>query len=70
MGGYRLLVSFGDGVQRIIDFEPFLRCSSNPLIRQYLDPEIFLTFRVENGDLFWGDYDLCFPVGDLYDNTI
>jgi hypothetical protein len=25
---------------------------------------------VEYGDLVWGDYELCFPVKDLYANQI
>ncbi len=27
-------------------------------------------FRVEHGDLVWGDYDLCFPIADLYHGHI
>lgn len=67
---YKLDVSFSDGIQRLIDFEPFLRASQNPLIRAYLDPAKFTEFHVEGGDLVWGDYGLCFPLADLYENRI
>jgi hypothetical protein len=69
-GEYRLAISFSDGEQRVVDFEPFLRGSQNPLIREYLKPERFANYRVEDGDLIWDDYGLCFPVADLYDNRI
>jgi hypothetical protein len=25
---------------------------------------------LEHGDLVWGDFDLCFPIMDLYENQI
>jgi hypothetical protein len=68
--GYQLKLRFSDGVERIADFEPFLRSSRNPLIREYLKPEKFANFRLEYGDLVWDDYGLCFPVADLYENKI
>ena len=42
----------------------------HPDIRAWLDPARFATFRIEYGELVWGDYDLCFPVIDLYRNQI
>jgi hypothetical protein len=68
--GYKLKLSFSDGVERVVDFEPFLRRSRNPMIRSYLDPQKFANFRLEYGNLLWGDYELCFPIADLYENNI
>lgn len=70
LSGYQLKLRFSDGVEHITDFEPFLRNSRNPLIREYLKPEKFASFRLEYGDLVWDDYGLCFPVADLYENKI
>jgi hypothetical protein len=67
---YELHLIFSDGNERIVDFEPFLISSLNPLIRRYLDLEQFKNFTVENGNLHWNDYDLCFPVADLYEGQI
>ncbi len=67
---YKLRLQFSDGQERIIDFEPFLHNSLNPLIRKYLALDKFKKFSVEYGDLFWNDYDLCFPVADLYEGQI
>jgi hypothetical protein len=47
-----------------------LHGSRNPLIREYLKSERFNNFRVEDGDLIWDDYGLCFPIADLYENRI
>ncbi|MEW6753303.1 MAG: DUF2442 domain-containing protein [Candidatus Latescibacterota bacterium] len=69
-GGHRLRLRFSDGTERVMDFEPFLSGSANPLIRRFLDPELFQRFGVQHGDLIWGDYDLCFPVADLYDGRL
>jgi len=56
--------------ERIVDFGPFLQKSLNPMIRKYLKLDNFKNFTVEYGDLFWHDYDLCFPIADLYDGRI
>ncbi|HEY7214552.1 MAG TPA: DUF2442 domain-containing protein [Thermoanaerobaculia bacterium] len=69
-GAYRLRVTFGDGTERIVDFGPFLRNSSHPSIHAYLEPDKFANFRIEYGDLLWGDYELCFPIADLYEGRI
>jgi len=67
---YKLRLWFSDGRRQVIDFGPFLRQSLNPLIRKYLDVEVFKQFTVAHGDLFWNDYDLCFAVADLYANRL
>ena len=70
VSGYKLQMRFSDGKERAVDFEPFLRQSLNPVIPAYLDLEKFKLFSMEYGDLQWNDYDLCFPVADLYESQI
>ncbi|MGE0085312.1 MAG: DUF2442 domain-containing protein [Desulfococcaceae bacterium] len=70
LGGYRLRLLFSDNRERMIDFEPFLSRSINPMIKKYLNPHEFRKFSVEYGDLTWNDYDLCFPLADLYEGKI
>lgn len=70
LGDYRLRLGFDDGVEQIVDFHPFLSHARHPAIRAWLDPERFAGYRLEHGDLVWGDYDLCFPIIDLYQNHI
>lgn len=67
---YLIHLVFSDGKERIVDFEPFLSSSLNPMIRRYLDLELFKSFTLEYGDLQWNDYDLCFPIADLYEGNI
>ena len=69
-GDLRLRLTFNDGTERIVDFAPFLRQSHNPLIQAYLDPAAFARFTVKDGDLIWDDYDLCFPIADLYEGRL
>ena len=70
VGDYRLRLRFDDGTVQAVDFFPFLAHSRHPDIRAYLDPVRFAGYRLEYGDLVWGDYELCFPLIDLYHNCI
>ncbi len=68
--GYKLRLLFSDNKERIVDFEPFLQTSLNSMIQKYLNLDHFKNFTVKHGDLFWNDYDLCFPIADLYEGRI
>lgn len=70
LGKYKLGISFNDNKKQIVDFYPFLSNSLNPLIKKYIDTNEFKKFKISDGDLEWNDYDLCFPVADLYENKI
>ena len=70
LDGLQLSITFDDGTRQEVDFKPFLSRARNPEIRAYLEPAKFADFRVEHGELVWGDYELCFPVIDLYQNRI
>lgn len=68
--GYKLRLKFSNNEECIVDFGHFLNNALNPMIRKYLKPDNFKNFAVEYGDLFWNDYDLCFPIADLYEGRI
>jgi hypothetical protein len=70
VGEHRLKIGFDDKTVQEVDFGPFLKRAKHPDVRAYLQPERFSTFHIDYGDLVWGDYDLCFPVIDLYRNCI
>lgn len=70
INGYKLHLIFNDNKEQIINFKPFLEASSHPEIAKYLDKDIFKKFSLVDGDLMWGDFDLIFPVYDLYTNSI
>jgi hypothetical protein len=67
---FRLRIAFSDGVVQEVDFRGFLQRSNHPEIRAFLDAKKFNTYSVQDGDLVWGDWELCFPVMDLYQNNI
>jgi len=69
-GDYRIRLDFDDGSSQTVDFLPFLGRSTHPDIRVFLQPELFRAFRLEYGELVWGDYELCFPTIDLYRNRL
>ena len=69
-GRYRLDLTFSDGHTVSIDFGPFIRNSMNPETRRFLDEKAFMQFSLRQGNLVWGDYEMCFPVADLYEGSI
>lgn len=70
VGDYSLRLSFDDGTVQTVDFKPFLSLSRHLDIRAYLEPARFAAFRIGYGELVWGDYELCFPIADLYQNRL
>ncbi len=68
--GYQIKLVFSDQKERIINFEPFLKQAQNPMTRKFLDIDEFKKFKIEYGDLIWNDYEMCFPIIDLYEDNI
>ncbi len=67
---YQLRLVFDDGTVREVNFKDFLAQSHHPDIRAYLEESKFDAYHLEFGELVWGDFDLCFPIIDLYHNRI
>ena len=70
VAAYKLCVRFDDGHESTVDFGPFLKRSAHPSIRAYLDAKRFKNFTMEDGVLHWNDFDLVFPMADLYHGKI
>lgn len=70
IGDYAIRISFNDGTEKLVDFKPFLRKSIHPSISKYLNESLFKQFELINGNLNWNDYDLIFPIHDLYEGEI
>lgn len=69
--GYRLDITFSDGTSQIIDFGPFLTNHPHPQHNKYSIVSNFKRFKIERGNLVWGrDWDLIFPIGQLYEGYI
>ena len=51
-------------------FGPFLAKARNPDTTAYRDLKKFKSFHIQDGDLVWGDYQMIFPIMDLYRGNI
>ena len=70
LSDYVIRIIFNDGNERLVDFKPFLSKSLHPTIKKYLDENKFSSFSLTEGNLNWNDYDLIFPISDLYNGKI
>ena len=67
---YKLNHIFADGFSQLVDFQPFLESSTHAEVKKYLNLKKFKNFNFENNELMWGDFDLIFPIIDLYENNL
>lgn len=70
LSDYKINILFSDSKNNTIDFYPFLSKSNHPDIQKYINLKYFKKFKIIDGDLLWGDFDLCFPINDLYNGEI
>ena len=70
IGDFAVKIIFSDGLERLVDFKSFIMESYHPSIRKYLDEKKFKEFKIVGGNLNWNDYDLIFPILDLYEGRI
>lgn len=70
IGDFAIRIFFSDGVNRLVDFKLFLESSLHPSISKYLNEEKFKGYQIVDGNLNWNDYDMIFPIDDLYKGVI
>lgn len=70
IGDFAVRISFSDGVNKLVDFRPFLESSLHPSIRKYFDESRFREYQIIDGNLNWSDYDMIFPIEDLYQGRV
>lgn len=70
LSDYVIRIRFNDGTESLVDFKSFLFKSLHPSIKKYLDEKNFSNFKIIDGNLNWNDYDLIFPIWDLYTGKI
>jgi hypothetical protein len=63
---YKLEINFDDNTRKIVDFASFIDNSQHPDIKKYQEKKRFKNFSLDYGDLHWNDYELAFPIYDLY----
>ena len=63
-------IAFSDGAKRVVDFHPFLKRFRHPAYEKYKRVSGFKKFDIINGNINWDDYNMIFPVEDLYKGEI
>jgi Holliday junction resolvase len=67
---YKIYLKFNDGKEKLLDFENFISGSIHADIKKYQNKNLFKHFTLQHGDLEWNDYELAFPIYDLYQGRI
>lgn len=70
LSDYAIRIRFNDGNEQLVDFKPFLSKSLHPSIKKYLDEKKFSKFKLTNGNLNWNDFEMIFPIWDLYSGNL
>ena len=70
INNYKINLKFNDDKEQLLDFEEFISTSMHPDIKKYQDKILFKHFTLQNGDIEWNDYELAFPIYDLYQGRI
>ena len=70
IGDFAIRVLFSDGCKKLVDFKPFLENSLHPSIQKYLTENVFKEYQIVDGNLNWNDFDMIFPIEDLYNGKI
>ncbi|WP_352423850.1 DUF2442 domain-containing protein [Proteiniphilum sp.] len=69
-GDYKIKFIFSDNTEKTIDFKQFIMDAKNPMTKKYQNEKLFSQFSIEYGDIQWNDFELSFPIWDLYQGAI
>src|SRR5262245_24636917 len=68
---HKIQIFFKDESIKIIDFKPFIFDKYvHPIYKRYRKVSVFKKFKIKNGNLNWYDYEMIFPVEQLYAGKI
>ncbi len=70
LNNYKIKLKFNDGKENIVDLSDFILNSNHPDIQKYKNEELLKNFNLEYGEIQWNDYELAFPIYDLYQGKI
>lgn len=70
LSDYLIGLKFSDGNENTVDFKPFLTRTLHPSLKKFLNKNEFSKFSLEDGNLNWNDYEMIFPLTDLYKGQI
>ena len=68
---YKIKIFFQDGTIKIVDFKDFLfDRHTHPIYKRYRKESVFKKFEIKNSNLNWYNYEMIFPVEQLYAGKI
>ena len=68
---FKIKIFFTDGSDKTVDFSDFLSKEHlHPSLKKYRVERTFGKFEIMHGNLVWNDYEMIFPVEQLYDGKI
>ena len=68
---YKIKIFFKDKTVKVVDFKEFLFNEYvHPIYKRYRKLSVFKKFDVIDGNLNWYDYEMIFPVEQLYAGKI
>jgi hypothetical protein len=70
LSGYKLRITFSDGTSRIVDCAGFLNNAPHPSLKKYHSIARFKKFKVCNGNINWNNYEMIFPIENLYKGKV
>jgi len=70
VGDLVVRIVFSDDTEKVVDFRVFLQNHAHPSFTKYLDEKEFRKYKIVNGNLNWNDYDMIFPIEQLYQGKI
>jgi hypothetical protein len=70
VGDFTLLIGFNDGCTQKVSFKSFLKKTLHPEIKKYYKESNFKKYKIVDGNINWNDYDMIFPVEDLYEGKV
>lgn len=71
IGDYKIKLFFNDTTSKTVDFGIFFLKKNHPQFNKYKMISNFKKFRIDHGNIVWGkDWDLIFPIYDLYKGKI
>lgn len=70
-GNLSVKIWFDDDTSQIINIGEFIKKHPHPQYNKYLDEKRFKQFKIENGNVVWGNnWDLIFPIDQLYNGVV
>lgn len=71
MGNLSVKISFNDNTANVIDVGTFIKKHPHPEYNKYLDEKKFKKFKLDCGNIVWGNnWDLIFPIDQLYNGIL